>query len=279
MTKTKWIQRLTLAGALCFALCASGCDRSATASSISSAESEDLVYYAAGCESFSVPQGFELHWKWLNHRISYMKVRPGERQKCQPESLEAGFVGGTFSSGAFFEDTPQLSYLYQPVTSRSLEQMSAARVTVSANIGPSGVVEGTKVLSRTLLALDTHDQVIALVEGVSFHTGVEQGDSYPPEYDPANGYTMRGIGVEAEVAALTPDQIELNYAMRFETGIAPDWRPQMNRARKHARIRGHLDVLLIGLGDANIHRAPVGYLMRSLSGADVPQAPAASAPG
>ncbi len=246
---------------LCLSLLwvAQGCDRDATASSISPAENQEVVYYAAGCEHFTVPQGFELHWEWFNHRISYLKMRPAERRKCQPDSLEAGFIGGSFSTGLYFEDTPHISYRYQPVQSSSPDQMAASRVTLTMDIGPSGVARGSRELPREALALERYDQVIALIEGVSFHTGVEQADDYPKNYNPANGYTMRGIGAETRVSALTPEHIELEYSLRFETGIAPDWRPKMNKALDHARVRGHLDVLLVGINDAPIHRNKVSY--------------------
>jgi hypothetical protein len=254
-----WPHLRTLLLLLTVVALASGCDRTATASSISPAESEEVVYYAAGCENFTVPQGFELHWEWFNHRISYMKMRPAERRKCQPKHLEAGFVGGSFSTGAYFEDTPHVSYLYQPVNSETPDKMAASRVTLTVDIGPDGKVEGTQSLSRSRIALDGYDEVIALIEGVSFHTGVEQNAGYPTKYNPANGYTMRGIGAETRISALTPEDIDLEYMLRFETGIAPDWRPNMNEARRHAVVRGHLDVLLVGLNDTPVHRQKVAY--------------------
>ncbi|MGM0556894.1 MAG: hypothetical protein ACQEVA_10995 [Myxococcota bacterium] len=244
---------------LALLFCASGCDRPATAASISPGESEEVVYYAAGCEDFTVPQGFELHWEWFNHRISYLKMRPADRRKCQPEHLEAGFIGGSFSTGAYFEDTPHVSYLYQPITSETPDKMAASRVTLTVEIGPDGKTTGTQQLSRDRLALADYDEVVALIEGVSFHTGIEQNTKYPTKYDPANGYTMRGIGAETRISALNPEDIELEYMLRFETGIAPDWRPNMNEARNHAVVRGHLDVLLIGLNEAPTHREQVSY--------------------
>jgi hypothetical protein len=257
----KWSFWSIVFALLMLAMSGSGCDGSASAESISPAESEELVYYATGCEDFTVPQGFELHWEWFNHRISYLKMRPSERAECQPVHLEAGFIGGSFSTGAYFEDTPHISYLYQPVSAHTPDEMSASRVTLSANIGPSGVVSGTRELSRDQLALNEYDHVIAIIEGISFHTGVDQNSGYPSKYNPSNGYTMRGIGAKAQISALTPEQIQLEYALRFETGVAPDWRPNMNRAREHALVRGHLDVLLIGMNDTPVHQKEVAYDM------------------
>ena len=249
----------TLFALLAGVLLTVGCNGTEESSKISPAENDELVYYASACEQFTVPHGFELHWEWFNHRISYMKMRPSKRENCQPTHLDAGFVGGSFSTGAFFEDTPHISYMYQPVRSQDPAKMIASRVTLSADIGPDGTVSGSKYISRRQTGLDNYDQVVALIEGISFHTGVEQESEYPTKYNPSNGYTMRGIGARARVTALTPDEIELDYGLKFETGIAPDWRPNMNKARQHARVRGHLDVLLVGFNDVPVHRNKISY--------------------
>lgn len=253
-----WVAALSVTGALLVRR-AHDVDAARDATRVAQTERAPLTYYAAGCREFWLPQGFEFDWRWLNHRLSHLKLRPAQRPTCAPGLLEAGLIGGSFSTGVFFEDTPSVRVEYLPVMAEPDAPLAASRVTLSATVGPSGAVRARHVLSRERLRLQPFTHLVAAVEGLSFWTGARQPAAYPTNYDPRQGYTIRGIGARAQVVAVEPDQLELEATLRFETGDAPDMRRQMNRARRHARVQAHLDILIIGLRDTPVHRAQVSH--------------------
>lgn len=193
---------------------------------------------------FGVPQQLGLGWAEVNHRIARWRVGlRGEEPQRTPEAVEAAFVGGTFSTGERAEDEAILRFGWRRVETRRL---GVARRRVEATLGPDGIAEGERTWSRTELGLSGWPRVVALVRGVSFDT--TDAEPAPNGYDPAHGWTSRGLGAAVEVVADAGGEVTLSWRLRFEPGTAHD-REKLNGALSSAEVAGRLEVLLVGLAD------------------------------
>lgn len=177
-------------------------------------------------------------------------------EECAPDQLDVDFIGGDFSTGESASDTPMLRFGYQRVNGKAA-RARAARVSIDATVGPEGRVEGQETFSREALGLRGFDDVIAIIDGIAFDTNVAQPDSYPDDYDPAHGYTMRGFGAGVEVDSAEGDDIVVDWHLVFDAANSPD-RASHNRAVAHARVGGTLDILLLGT-DAPVTRESHAY--------------------
>ncbi|MGM0556281.1 MAG: hypothetical protein ACQEVA_07865 [Myxococcota bacterium] len=216
----------------------------------------------AACTNFVVPNRLGYRWDKLNHRISNWEFehRPAD-QTCRADELYGNFIGGDFSTGEIGQDTPEIKYTGQPVSAADSSQFGAARVQVEATIGPDGRVEMTESFARDELNLRNYPCVVAIIEGFSFDTSIEQSEDYPENYDASHGYTSRGFGASANVTATDDSSIELTWGLRFEIGASPD-REDHNEAIEHARVGGEIDVLLIGVADKDLlHTASKSYTL------------------
>ena len=204
------------------------------------------------CTSFVVPSRLGYRWDQLNHRISNWETvqRPAD-STCRATELYGNYIGGDFSTGETGQDTPLIKYTGQPIDAESTDNFGAARVQLEAIIGPEGTVEMTETFDRAEVGLEGYPCVVALIEGFSFDTSIEQSDDYPDDYDPAHGYTSRGFGASANIAATDERTITLDWSLRFEIGASPD-REDHNTAIEHARVGGGLDVLLIGVASTDL---------------------------
>jgi predicted small lipoprotein YifL len=209
------------------------------------------------CSEFVVPTRLGFRWKALNHRFSAWNQqldRDGDR-RCRAETLEVDHVGGDFSDGN--DEVPRLKYGFRERTGPGPTRVGVARRTIEVSIDTTGVATGSQTLARSDLNLRNYRDVVALVEGFGFQTDVEQSDAYPDDYDPAQGYTMRGIGASVEASA-DRETVELDYRLRVEPGTSPDREPH-NRAVPHARLQGRLGVLLVGVSDTPVATGSVAY--------------------
>lgn len=209
------------------------------------------------CTSFIVPDRFGLRWKTLNHRVSLWQVRlaPRPGEGCRADTLDTAFIGGDFSTGDVMSDIPRVTFGFQAVDAETPVLAGAARLRIQANVGPEGVVQGQESLDRDQLALTGYEFVTAFVEGLSLATDVPQGPDYPKGYDPAHGYTSRGIGAWVDAVQGEDGGLVLDWRVRFAHGTSD--RKDMNAAMAQAVTGVTLDVLLVGVSD----RVPIHGLV------------------
>jgi hypothetical protein len=232
------------------------------------------------CASFVIPTAMGLAWENLNHRISRYAIQlsPAPGEACLAERVETVFIGGDYSTGETLTDIPRLRWSGTRIAATSPEQMGAARLRLDFLIDAAAGGEATltETLDRDALHLLHYPHVIALVEGLALRTDVAQAAGYPDDYDPAHGYTSRGIGAELRVVEFDEAEILLEAILRFAHGTSD--RKNMNGAMASALTEGSLDVLLIGLAEAPVEgsvdyglEVEVPPLMRDV---EVPHAPA-----
>lgn len=188
-----------------------------------------------------------LGWANLNHRITLWRVRlaPEPGAAGTESSLDAAYIGGDFSTGETMSDTPMVEMAGLRASATDPSQMGFARERIILDVDPSAESQTTVSLARSSLRLAGYPRVVALLQGLELNTDVPQDASYPPNYDPAHGYTSRGFGAGVEVTALDDDTLSLAVRARFEHGHSD--RTDMNAAMEVARTRVAVDVLLVGL--------------------------------
>ena len=232
------------------------------------------------CTEAVISQGFGLRWAELDHRISQwglgLRGPEGEPARCGAEALEARYVGGDFTTGSGVQqDTPWVRLGFQRFSAPSPEVAGFARVEVPLTIEggggwscgeplPRGLtsLEGwastTLTLRRADLALRGYPKIEALISGLTLRSDVPQGPAYPSAtYDPALGFTSRGLGAELQVVSLDAEEITLKASLRVEPGCSVD-RADHDAALPFARYEGQLELLLVG-HDAPVTRGGVAY--------------------
>lgn len=189
------------------------------------------------CADAVVPNGFGLAWQNLNHRISRWEIRvdPSRAERCSGDggsTLHATYVGGDWTTGQSATDVPVVMLDYVVVAPRDPngavrkpQQVRATHRSTPLDIDPSQ--HASTVAER---AASEHPRVEVLT-GLELDTDVPQDASYPDDYDPAHGYTSRGI--TARVTDRADGDVDVQVA--FEHGEAD--RPPMNAAIEHARTR------------------------------------------
>jgi hypothetical protein len=224
-----------------------------------SADDGALDYDPAACTAFTLPTGLGLSWENLNHRISLwqLQLEPSPAEACATDTLSVAYIGGDYSTGETLTDTPSVAWDGLRVTAAGPEVLGVARARLELEVGPTGVATKIQSLERASLALSGYPTVVAFVEGLRLVTDVPQGADYPSDYDPAHGYTSRGIGAGARVLTLTPESLELEGFVRFAHG--PSERPDMNAALAVATTRATLDLVLVGLPDGAARTGEVAY--------------------
>lgn len=221
------------------------------------AESEAPRFDERACTSFVVPTRLGLRWENLNHRISRYAIQlaPAPGAACLAERVETVFIGGDYSTGETLTDAPHLGWSGLRVVAADPAQVGAARVRLEAVVDASagGEVTVRERFDRDALHLLHYPHVVALVEGIALRTDVDQAADYPADYDPARGYTSRGIGAELRVVQLDDAELWLDATLRFAHGTSD--RKNMNAAMAAALTEVQVDVLLLGLAEAPIEGA------------------------
>ncbi len=224
-------------------------------------ESDDAgpTFNRDACASLVAPQRMGFRWETLNHRVSLWSVGL-ERDGCKPRSLEAGVVGGNFSTGEgpAISDTPSLKYGFQSYRADSPDPIGVAHRTFASTLGDTRQVEKTVTFQRESLELEHYERIVPILEGFEFRTDVEQSDTYAEDYNPARGYTLAGIGVSVEVVEQSSSRVHLRYRIRFQPGASAD-RLEHNRAVPKARIGARLEVALIGTPSGRVRTGSTDY--------------------
>ena len=78
--------------------------------------------------------GWEYEWEQLSHRVAFLRVGVEE-----DSSLSLGLIGGDWSTGTTFTDTPAYRVRYQRVAGRGLH---IVRGTATFQVGPEPDFDG-----------------------------------------------------------------------------------------------------------------------------------------
>lgn len=223
----------------------------------------DVYAAASACPRAVVTSGLGLAWEKLNHRISLWRIYP-DQAACpnavpQNVPLQAGYVGGNWSTGQTASDTPLLRYRYFAVDAPEAVEFYALSVELFLD-APEDEAEKEVVLNLGEVGLAGKAAYTVLLSGLELRTDVKQVDpAYPPEYEPAMGYTSRGIGAAVRNLTIEEDVARFNVWARFELGKAD--RPRMNQAIEHARTRAVVHVLVAGLSAGAVTTAKHEYYL------------------
>ena len=179
------------------------------------------MFWLLACADPGEPEllltGWEYEWEQLSHRVSYVRVG------LEPDSsLDLGLVGGDWSTGATFTDTPMYRVRYQEVTGAGVH---VRRASTTLSIGPDQ--EATGEVEVDVSDVPAGDDLVAIINGFELNTGVQQGEGYPDDYNPAYGYTSNGFGIT--LGEVTRD----GDTARVPVTGAVRWGPQDQIGRAH----------------------------------------------
>ncbi len=231
----------------------------------SGGETDNPAPSPSACPSGIVTNGFSLRWERLNHRISWYKLHPF-LNACDPPSvagatLDAAFIGGNFTTGEQMDDTPLLDYRYQTAHSPDILGFATGKADFALS-APENQAEQQVDVSLVQESLTGFDHYAVLVTGVEYDTRVEQGPDYPDDYDPAHGYTSRGIGAWCKDVTLSDDGATLSFTAGLRFDHAPSDRANMNRAIPEAKTKGALYYTVVGVENGALQTATVDYTLR-----------------
>jgi hypothetical protein len=177
--------------------------------------------------------GWNYEWEELSHRVAYLRVGIQD-----DSSLALGLVGGDWSTGATFSDTPYYRVRYQEVTATDLQVF---RGTATLLVGPDPV--GTTTLELDAPDLPAGRSLVAIVNGFSIDTGIPQGPDYPADYDPSYGYTSNGFGFTLGEVEVDGDVLRVPVEARIRWG--PQDRDDVNAAIPFAVTEVTVDVAVL----------------------------------
>jgi hypothetical protein len=207
------------------------------------------------CADAVVPNGFGLAWEKLNHRISRWSIRvdPSKAETCSANpgsTLHTTFVGGDWTTGQAATDVPIVMLDYAVVAPRDPngavrkpQHVWATHHATALDIDPSQ--HASAIADRPA---SEHPRVEVLT-GLELDTNVPQDADYPEDYDPAHGYTSRGV--TARVTDRDDGSVDVEIA--FEHGKAD--RPPMNAAMPFARTRAVVEHTTLEVPGGHITRA------------------------
>jgi len=177
--------------------------------------------------------GWEYEWEELSHRVSYLRIGVEE-----DSSLALGLVGGDWSTGATYVDTPHYRVRYQRITAPGLQ---VVRGSTSLQVGPEPTGATALVLDAADLPEDA--SLVAVINGFWLDTAVPQPDGYPADYDPAYGYTSNGFGLKLG----PPERAGATVTVPIEATVrwGPQDREDMNAAIPFAVTELGVDVALL----------------------------------
>ena len=212
-------------------------------------DDDDDAADPSACDRAVVTSGFGLRWKRVNHRLSLWSIAP-ETAGCPqtvPDdvALSVGMIGGPWSTGRVATDAPSAAYEYFATTTGGAAAFAFVDVPITID-APNDTGNGETRIAAADVGLADRETYVAVLAGLTLNTAVSQVDpDYPADYDPAYGYTSRGIGAGIEEPVIEDGAIRVSAWARFEHGPAD--RSDMNEAMAHARTEAVVHVLLIGV--------------------------------
>ena len=196
-----------------------------------------FVCFAIACDAtvqeHTILTGWNVTWGQLSHRIAYLETT------LQADALQLGMIGGNWSTGEAFSDTPTYRVRHSTVESRAAHFVDGESELV---IGPDG--SATTTATVPLDALPRHGKQVAVLRGFAYDTDIEGLKGYPEDYDPGHGYTLVAQGVAFSSVKRQGDEYVFEVQATFETGPAD--REDMNGAMPFAQVAATVSWTLIG---------------------------------
>jgi len=93
--------------------------------------------------------------------------------------------------------------------------------------------------------LDAAPEIVAVLEGVELETDVPQSPGYPMEWEPRDGYAVRGVGASIAIESL--DGSDLRLTARGRLALGPAGLRDMDRAAQVARTEVIVHYAVVGL--------------------------------
>ena len=121
------------------------------------------------CTEALIPNAVGWRWERTNHRVSELGLTTvaAVDAPCAASALRATFVGGDFTTGAFGEDLPRVTWQAQRITGDGTS-FAAATVELTGRIEAGAPGRLTRKVSLRALGLDGFDHVTALIGGLHF---------------------------------------------------------------------------------------------------------------
>jgi len=216
---------------------------------------------AAPSEPVSLFGGFDYEWEFLSHRISYLRAQVADPDDEGVIQAQAGIIGGPFSLNPAAPEGVRYSLGWARVTSTHVR---AHYGTMELDIGPTGRAEATISLDRA--SLPEADRYVVAIQGLLLDTDVPQGQEFPEEYDPIDGWTPQALGAGVDLPGSEPAPLPAGGNVEVDgTGegdlLVRGWlefkpgpldRELMNEAMEFATIGGQLHYVVIGVDDAQL---------------------------
>ncbi|HEY8430687.1 MAG TPA: hypothetical protein VIL20_20045 [Sandaracinaceae bacterium] len=105
--------------------------------------------------------------------------------------------------------------------------------TIELDAEPEG--EAPVLFNLAAARMSSAPSITVVLDGLELETDVAQSSAYPPDYDPRDGYSVRGVGARIANVRREGDDLRFDVGARFALGRRD--RPDMNRAIAVARTR------------------------------------------
>ena len=167
--------------------------------------------------------GSNYTWDLLSHRVSLIRTILAE-----DETTSLGLIGGDWSTGESFADTPMYRSHHQAISAKGFYVVHGE---TTLTVGPDGAASASESVSdATLLGMSEH---VVVLRGYEINTDVAQGADYPEDYNPAYGYTSRGYGFSLSTPEVSGDTLTFEVAASVRWGVQD--RSDMNAAIPYAQ--------------------------------------------
>ncbi len=179
--------------------------------------------------------GFDYTWERLSHRISYFESAAGPTAPDGSFPMSMGMIGGPWSMSSALPEVVNYRAPWWWAQSPSLRGHSG---TVEFSIGADGEVLEPLRLDLESVGMDGFELITVALSGLSWDTDVEQVPEFPPEYDPAEGWTPQSLGAGIDDIQVSGGQLQFTPWLRFRPG--PLDREDMNEALAYMTVSGTL---------------------------------------
>jgi hypothetical protein len=219
------------------------------------------------CAEGIVMSGFGLRWDDGAHRISRWSVFAREAAApdgCAPSALLRGanvvaeLGGGPETLGP---DAPggEVDVTYHvvgaggggdlpdagPPDGGGFPGLRMARGQTTILLDAADEGETLALFDLGLAGMSSAPAVAVVIDGLELRTNVAQSTLYPGDYDPADGYSTRGIGAWISGVERAGDDLRFMAGARFALGTRD--RPEMDRATAVARTQAVVHWAVIAL--------------------------------
>jgi hypothetical protein len=239
------------------------------------------------CAQGLVMSGFGLRWDDGSHRVSRWGVVPRIGAEHFPEGCPPGSALRGAALVAELEGGPETRGTGAPggQVFASYHVVGAGTTSVPPD---AGTWQGVRIVRGSVsLELEAEPEATApvlfdlasarmrdapsvavVLDGLELDTDVPQAIGYPTDYDPQDGYSVRGIGAGLEDVRREEGALRFTARARFALGRRD--RPAMDRAIGGARTRVTVHYAVVALPREPV-RSPVTYRERSLCRPDPEQ--------